>query len=256
MKALILAAGLGSRLQEYTSEVPKALVQVSGKPILGYQVEALLKNDVRRIVIVIGHQGHKIREFFTQNRYSELEVEYVENQIYNDSNSSYSFWLAISKIEGESYIHMNCDIMFSPELLQRVIHSDRDNVITLDRKITLTDNMEQVILEKDKIVKMRNYRLKGAVGKAVGLAKFAPDNVAWIVERLKQYIEVGDKNQNFYGIIREAVNYVDFYVLDAGEDLILEVNTKDDLRRAQEILARRSAGSPLHDSIKIKLTEH
>ena len=60
MRALILAAGFGSRLLEHTTNIPKALVEMAGKPILEYQIEALLQNGIKSINIVIGYQGGKI----------------------------------------------------------------------------------------------------------------------------------------------------------------------------------------------------
>ena len=67
MKALILAAGLGSRLKHRTEDRPKALTIVCGKPILSYQIEVLLEEGIRDITIVIGYKGEKIIEYLSSN---------------------------------------------------------------------------------------------------------------------------------------------------------------------------------------------
>ena len=59
MKALILAAGKGTRLAPISDNIPKAMVPVNGTPILVKQVENLLKNGIRQIAVVVGHQGAK-----------------------------------------------------------------------------------------------------------------------------------------------------------------------------------------------------
>jgi len=63
LKALILAAGLGSRLMHETKDLPKALVQVSGKAILSYQLDALISNSIHNIIIVLGKKGSLIKDF-------------------------------------------------------------------------------------------------------------------------------------------------------------------------------------------------
>jgi choline kinase len=235
MKALILAAGMGTRLGKNTRDIPKCLVEVGGKPILGYQLEALMQNGVNDLIIVIGYKGHKIKEYV--RKVWGLRVKFVVNMDYAKSNSSYSFWLARELVGNGTYIHLNCDIIFSGRLLENVIKSNYGDVIVIDHKITLADNMEQVILEGDKIVKMDNVHFKAAMGKAVGIAKFSQKNVQWIVKRVGEHIECGDKNQNFFGVIREAVKHHDFFGLSSGDELLIEVNSSEDLRKARSILS-------------------
>lgn len=245
-QALILAAGLGSRLLDRTRNLPKALVQINDRPILDYQLEALYDNSVRTIYLVVGYQGDKIRQHVHQFWAKRMNVNFIENEIYRSSNSSYSFWLASSYLSGAPYLHLNCDVIFSADLVARLLAARQHNVIVLDRKTRLADNMEQVILDGNRIVKMQNMFMKQAQGKAAGLAKLSPKAVHWLRKRVKKYIENADTNQNFYGVIREAVEVLDFYVLDAGDDLILEVNTKSDLETASRILAANDIFTDFH----------
>ena len=101
MKALILAAGLGSRLESLTADNQKALLEVNGSPILPYQLDGLLANNIKEIGIVIGCQGRKIMDF-VQSSYSALSVRYWWDPEFSYSNSSYSSWLAREWIAGET----------------------------------------------------------------------------------------------------------------------------------------------------------
>jgi len=232
MKALILAAGMGTRLLENTKEIPKCLVRVNGKPILEYQLEALMANDIKDIVIVVGYKAEKIREFIDSNeKFRDLNIQFVENKEYAESNSSYSFWLAKDKIKDESYLHFNCDIIFFADLLKEVIESKYDNVIVIDTKIDLDESMEQVLMEGDQIKIMEKENLKNAHGKAVGIAKFSPENINWIINRLNDYISKGDKNQNFYGMIRQAVHHRKFYGIKTRDHKVVEINNIADLKK-------------------------
>ena len=239
MRALILAAGFGSRLLEHTTNIPKALVEVAGKPILEYQIEALLQNGIKSINIVIGYQGGKIIDYLRKYHGNEVEFHYRVNNEYDQSNSSYSFWIARSLIYGAPYIHLNCDIIFNAETLDELIQSQYSDAIIVDKNVELADNMEQVLLDGNKITKMNNMRFPGACGKAMGLAKLSSSSVEWISKRIGEYVELGDKNQNFYGIIREAVKCIDIHALQAKAP-IFEVNSTLDLENVSKGLLELS----------------
>ena len=64
MKAIILAAGLGSRLMPLTKEMPKSMLKVGGKPILEWIVENLKSCGIHEIFIVTGYKQDKIKEYF------------------------------------------------------------------------------------------------------------------------------------------------------------------------------------------------
>ncbi|WDP88929.1 MAG: phosphocholine cytidylyltransferase family protein [Desulfobacter sp.] len=233
MKALILAAGLGSRLNDYTKEIPKALVKVAGKPIIDYQITSLKANGIKDIVIATGYHGGLIKKYV--QKFSDCHFKFVNNPEYDNSNSSYSFWLASHLIEGEAYIHLNCDIIVNEETIQLLINCHQDNIIVMDKSIQLSDNMELVALNGDRIVEMRNTLFEGAVGKAVGVAKLSHGTVVWLKNRIFQYIENGDKCQNYYGVIRQAVKVHDIRVIEYS-GILLEVNTVSDLKKAEMIL--------------------
>ena len=145
MKALILAAGLGSRLNHETHHLPKALVNVNGKPILSYQIEALIANRINELIVVLGKESEKIVEFFN-TYYSDLKVQFIKNPDFDKTNSSYSFWLAKDYLIGGNYIHINCDIIFSQRLLKRLLTNKNPNLIAVRTDLELTDEMENVVI--------------------------------------------------------------------------------------------------------------
>lgn len=232
MKALILAAGLGSRLKHLTTDKPKALVSVAGKPILQYQLEALVSCGVQEVCIVIGHHGARLQDF-VKEKFSRLTVSYVWNHEFAASNSSYSFWLAKDFVLGTSYIHVNCDIVFRASLLRELVASPHSNVIAIRKDIELTNSMENVVLDGERIVKMILKRIPESMAKAYGLAKFSPESTLLILRKLQPHLDKGDKNQNCYGMIREGTAEVPYYSLDARGLPLMEINTLDDLQGAE-----------------------
>ncbi len=236
MRALILAAGLGSRLKQKTKNIPKALVQVNNKPIISFQIEALRNNKIKKIGIVLGYKSDVLKNYLIKN-HKDIEFTFFTNDEYKCSNSAYSFYLAKDFIKNKSYIHLNCDVIFSKELLAKLIKSRHTNVIALSKKLNLTNNMEQVKLDKkNKIIKMDNMQFDEAIFKAYGLAKLSNESSNYIIDKIEKYLNQKNKNMNYYGIIRQAVQDIDYYGVDCKDQFLLEVNTLNDLDIANKIL--------------------
>jgi choline kinase len=126
--------------------------------------------------------------------------------------------------------------VFSPDLLTELLSSKYKDAIVIDKNIELTDNMEQVVMKGKQIMGMQNVKLQDAVGKAVGIAKFSPENIMKIAHILKPFIAKNDKSQNFYGMIRKAVLEKTFHGVDANGYLLAEVNTVEDLEKANQMV--------------------
>jgi len=233
MKAIILAGGKSSRLKSFTENMPKCLLKVNNKPILEYQLEALIENGITDLVIVIGYKGFMIKEFI-DSKFKFLNVTYIENDDYATTGTSYGWWLARNQIKNEeSIIHLNSDLVFFPELLKRLLDYKGENVVCIDKHIQLNDSMEQVMLYGDRIIFMDKRNIKGAEGKAVGIAKFSNIAINFMINEVEKFMDNGDKNQHFYGMIRIALNYHTFYGLDIDKSFFREVNTIEDYNIAK-----------------------
>ena len=80
MKAVIMAGGKGTRIQEINSEVPKPMIPVLGKPILQYQIEALKTQGVKDFILVVGYLGHIVKEYFSDGGKFGVHIEYIEEK--------------------------------------------------------------------------------------------------------------------------------------------------------------------------------
>ena len=106
--AVILAAGIGSRLLPLTRDTPKCLCVVGGETILSRLVNNLRLQGITRLVVVTGHQSHKIHEFFNQASF-ELRVDYVFNPVFQTTNNIYSLWL-VKQVVQEAFLVVESDL--------------------------------------------------------------------------------------------------------------------------------------------------
>src|SRR5574341_873731 len=94
MQAVILAGGVGSRLEKLTEGKPKCLAEIGGRPLILHQLEALADQGVGPVLMVVGFNHEAIREVVGRR------VEYIVNERYRETNSLYSLWLAREWIKG------------------------------------------------------------------------------------------------------------------------------------------------------------
>ena len=93
MQAIILAAGMGRRLGELTKENTKCMVEVNGVRLIDRLLGQLSKLNLGRVIIVIGYQGQKLKDYIGQRYDGLLTIEYAENPIYDKTNNIYSLSL-------------------------------------------------------------------------------------------------------------------------------------------------------------------
>jgi choline kinase len=134
MNAVLLAAGLGSRLGSLTKDLPKALIPVAGRPLLAYALGFAAKLRPSRIVVVGGFCFPLVKEALAQFR-GDLPVELVENQHFRDGNLV--SLLTAKPLVREGFLVMNVDHIYRPAIAQ-VVAPEVDRVtafIDTDRKL-------------------------------------------------------------------------------------------------------------------------
>ena len=126
-RAIVLAAGTGTRLNPMTNGLPKCLVRFGERSLVDMQVEALLAAGVDDIVLVVGYEADQVRRHCRPLP----AVRFVENPDFGSTNSIYSLWLARAFLDRETFL-FNCDIVFHPLLIERMLGGDRPNAIAVD----------------------------------------------------------------------------------------------------------------------------
>ena len=131
MKAIILAAGMGTRLRPITMSIPKCLVPVNSRPILEHQLEALLLAGIQDVILVVGHLAELLSDKYGTS-YGGMNIHYVQNHLYETTNNIYSLWLAKQHLDSQVLL-LEGDLVFEPELLQRLTQTPEPDVAIVER---------------------------------------------------------------------------------------------------------------------------
>jgi choline kinase len=227
MKAIILAAGVGNRLLPYTNSLPKCLLEIKGHSILEYQINALKKNGIKDIGIVVGHCGDRIRESLRDS------VTFIENKDYATTNSSYSLWLAKDFIRA-GFIYINSDLLFHEGMLKSLLDSPYENAIIVDKKSKDKSDMFKAVMNGEQILFMdKNIDPNVSSAEVVGPVKFSKDGAEKIIEDLDCMIQNNKKNDWCYKIFSDFAKNNPFFGIKNSGYFWTEIDTPEDLKRAE-----------------------
>ncbi|SEQ79090.1 Choline kinase [Nitrosomonas sp. Nm51] len=153
VKAIILSAGQGRRLLPLTENSPKCLLSVADKPVLAWQIDALLAAGIDDIAIVAGFQVGQI-EALLQARYADVDsIKVVFNPFYEVADNLASCWLARSAMDGD-FLLLNGDTVIEPALLLQVLNSPSAPItLSVDFKESYDADDMKVQLDADGWVK-------------------------------------------------------------------------------------------------------
>lgn len=189
MRAIILAAGQGTRLLPYTERTPKCLLDLNGATVLELQLKACRRAGITETVLVTGFQWQLVEAYVSrwrQNGLSRMRIETAFNPFFNTSNNLISLWSA-QRFMDEDFITINGDNVFDWRILQRLRETNRYPItVTTDAKEIYDEDDMKVLLEGDRITAInKGIPLDQADGESIGIMKFCGEGR----ERLKAMLE-------------------------------------------------------------------
>ena len=189
-KALILAAGLGTRLAPITNDRPKSLVPVNGKPILLKQIENLKLNGIVDITIVSGYKAD-VLEKAVHEKHPEIKI--VESVDYATTNNMYSAYLGIKSMFPDGNIRpfymMNADVFYDATVIEALENMSALNLVVVDMGRYIEESMK-VIEKAGRLVAIsKQIKPEEALGCSIDVYKFGADGGAAFYKRCCQYIE-------------------------------------------------------------------
>jgi D-glycero-D-manno-heptose 1,7-bisphosphate phosphatase len=128
-KAVIMAGGKGTRVSSVASNIPKPMIPINGKPVLEYQIECLKKNGLNDIIIVTGHLGHIIKDYFSDGAKFNCDISYYDEETpLGSAGALYK----IENILSDDFLLINGDIIFDVDFSRFIeFHKTHDALASL-----------------------------------------------------------------------------------------------------------------------------
>jgi len=226
MKAILLAAGVGSRISNDIGQMPKSMLDVNGQPLIVHTVELLQKNHIE-VIVITGFKHRIIEE--TLNDY---HVRVYYNPFFKVTNSIGSLWYARNEFFNTNEVLIaNADVYYTQELLDKIFEAPHDNFLLSDK--TRVDVGDYFFLSKDGILQKygkeltRDERDSEYVG--IGVLKRG-----WVMkfhDQLCSMIENGEYNLWWENVLYSMVGSESIYTVDVDGIFWSEVDTIEDYQR-------------------------
>ena len=226
MKAILLAAGIGSRISSNIGQMPKSLLRVNGKPLIVHTVDLLQKNHIE-VIIITGYKHRMIEDALKDHH-----VSFYYNPFFKVTNSIGSLWYARDEFSKTNEVLIaNADVYYNQDLLDKVFASRHDNFLLSD--VTRAETGDYFFLSRDGILQKYGKELKRDERNSeyVGIGVLRKDWVTRFQDQLCSMIENGEYNLWWENVLYSMVDHEKIYTVDVEGVFWSEVDTIEDYQR-------------------------
>lgn len=235
---------MGKRLGEYTKNNTKCMVPVNGTPLIDRMMRQLSTLQLKRVVIVIGYQGQKLKEHLGSEQYG-LQIEYVENPIFDKTNNIYSLALAKPQLQEDDTLLIESDLICEDGILQHLVDNPYPNLALVAKYESWMDGTMVRIDNDNNIV---NFITKAAFRfdetdvyyKTLNIYKFSREFLKHkYVPFLDAYTKAVGNNEYYENVLRviSFLNSQELKALPIGNKRWYEIDDKQDLDIAEALFA-------------------
>lgn len=234
-KAIILAAGKGSRLKPLTDYLPKCMLTIEGKTIIERIINPILNAGIREIVVVTGHQHEKLSEFLNK-MYSNIKVIY--NEKYDSTDNIYSLWTARNELL-KGFVLFDSDTLFEESVLKKIMDFN-GNAILVDSSTPMTPDSMRVDYREDKILKL-SKGLDSKMAGSINISKICKENTKSFIDFLDKMIRGGHEKKYYEDVFSKLIEAAyEIHALDIKNLFWREIDTKKDLDEIREYFRKRN----------------
>lgn len=229
--AVILAAGLGSRLGDLKEEKPKAFVKIGGTELIHRSVRQLIAQGIKSIIIGTGYRN----EYFDELRNEYPEVKTFRNERYAETGSMYTLYVLQHLIDGPILL-LEGDLLYESKALEFLLSDSRENIILAS---TATHSGDEVFIQSNsegllqKMSKDKN-QLKNVDGELVGICKLSAEALSLMFEHAKGTYSTNQYQMHYEDTLVGVSDVVDLHVRVEDDLAWCEIDDGMHLKRAIE----------------------
>ena len=245
MQAIILAAGMGRRLGDYTKDNTKCMVPVNGVRLIDRLLGQLAKQQLNRVIIVVGYKGKELREYIGNRYDGVVNIEFAENPVYDKTNNIYSLAIVKDKLQEDDTLLIESDLIFSDNIIPMIVNAPYPNLALVAKYETWMDGTMVRLDEEQNIVNFISkdafdYNDVDSYYKTVNIYKLSKQfSQQKYVPFLDAYTKAVGNNEYYENVLRiiSLLNNHDMKALPIGGEKWYEIDDKQDLDIAEALFA-------------------
>lgn len=242
MQGIVLAAGLGSRMKELTKNSTKSMVEVNGITLIERLLKQFESFNLDKVVVVDGYKS-EVMENYIRSLDLQIPIEFVTNEIYDETNNIYSVYLAKEKFQEDDTILVESDLIFADDVLKKVIDSNDSNLAVVSKFESWMDGTVVKYDQDNNIVDFIdkqnfNFNCTSEYYKTVNIYRFSKEfskNVYFPF--MEAQMKAFGKNE-YYETVLKTISHLDpsmIKALDIGDIPWYEIDDKQDLSIASSL---------------------
>lgn len=240
MKIVILGAGQGKRLLPLTADIPKALLDIHGRTLIGRQIDAFVECGLKEFVVVTGYGARSMEEALERIAGQHgIEIRTVYNPFYGVADNLASCWMARAEMDGD-FVQVNGDNLFRADLVRGLLKSaEVDCTAAINRKAGYDDDDMKVMLDSGRLTEIgKTLPLEAVDAEAIGLYVFrgrGPRLYCDVLEKAMR--DPSGLKQWFPAAVGQLAKLIDIAVSDVSGHEWSEVDFPVDLQAARAMAA-------------------
>jgi len=240
--AVILVAGIGSRLRPITDDRPKALVDLGGETILGRAVRLLVSYGVRKIVLATGYREDAVKTAM-HGVSAAVSVEYCRNPEFDRTQNSVSLALCRDAVGTDAFFKLDGDVVFQRQVLERLDASSAELAVAVDGGRTVDAEAMKVTLPLAGSATIgafgKGIPLSQSAGESIGIERISSRFAAPLFEALQSAVVAGETNLYYEDVYSRliAAGALQAEAVAVADLPWTEVDDFSDLERARELVA-------------------
>jgi choline kinase len=236
--AVVLVAGVGSRLRPLTDDRPKALVSLGAETLFGRTLRMLTDHGVRKLVLATGYREDAVRAALVD---WPLELALCRNARFDSTQNSVSLWLCRDAVGGEAFFKLDGDVVFQPPVLARLDASQAPLSVAVDESRAPDAEAMKVRLANGRQISSfgKAIPVAEAAGESIGIERVGESAVVPLFDALEARIRGGEEQLYYEDIYSELIagGGLSAEAVPVGDLPWTEIDTPEDLARAKALVA-------------------
>ena len=245
MQAIILAAGMGKRLGKYTKDNTKCMLPVNGEKLIDRTLTILSHLNIKKVTIVIGYKGENLKNYIGDKYQEDLDIEYINNPIYDKTNNIYSLSLAEDKMIEDDTVLFESDLIYEEDIVRKLIENPWPNLALvakweywMDGTVVKIDQENNIlsIISKD----IFDFHKTDEYYKTINIYKFSKEFAKEkYIPFLNAYCKALGNNEYYEQVLKVLtfLNRTDLKALPIANEKWYEIDDVQDLDIAETIFA-------------------